>query len=493
MELHKRQISRTLLLLIGLVALVIQGCSESSTNPQLDESNPIDSGISLTVTPHPENTLLALASVISESPGTACIRFSSEGVEERSSRSVELEANEEAEIVVVGMRAESRYDLKVVLQSEDGTETESVAVQHTTGSLPDNAPLVNLSQSATASAAGGITIFGYGSGQRPDSTAPLYYGVDEDGEIIWYLHGTDIANTNAVARGLDNGNLLVFLSNSLAEITPAGELIRTYEPGDHLLHHDARVLPDGNLMFLTTETQIIHNVASDHDGETITYDVIYEIDPETGSTVWTWSTAEHLDTARFPSALAERTAPQGGLDWTHSNALFYSAEDNSVLLSSRSQSWIVKIDRSSDEIVWIFGESDQVVDPDFTPDFFTLSSGSFQTAQHAPTLTANGDLLIFDNRNDSGGNQSHSRAVRYSLDEENLTASQVWEFVAPKYADRLGDVDELANGNILACAGGGNDQTAYLSEVAPDGSLAWEIVVDDEVYRAERIAWDNFR
>ena len=39
----------------------------------------------------------------------------------------------------------------------------------------------------------------------------------------------------------------------------------------------------------------------------------------------------------------------------------------------------------------------------------------------------------------------------------------------------------------------GTTRPPNLSEVAPDGDLVWEIVVDDEVYRAERIAWEDFR
>ena len=480
-------------LLIGLAFLALQGCSENSASPEIDEPAQNNSGVSLTVIPHTENTLMAVASVVSDSAGLAAIVFSSEETDERISQWVDIEANEPVEIVVVGMRALTEYSLKTVLDRGNGQEVESASVLHTTGSLPDNAPSVTLSQPATDNTEGGITLFGYGSGQRPNSTDPLYFGVDEEGEVVWYLHGTDIQHVDGVARGLENGNLLMFLFNSLAEITPAGEMVSTFDLDGHVFHHDARLLPNGNLLFLTTETQVINNDASPYNGENISYDVIYEINPETGATVWTWSTADHLDTARFPSALAARTTPQGGLDWTHANALYYSPAENTVLLSCRSQSWVIKIDRNTDEIVWIFGEGDQVVDPDFTPNFFTLNNGSFPTAQHAPTMTENGELLIFDNRNDSGGNNLKSRAVRYSLNEENFTASQVWEFIAPKYAERLGDVDELDNGNALVCTGGGNDQTAYLSEVAPDGELVWEIVVDDEVYRTERIAWGNFR
>tara|TARA_R110002096_G_scaffold259030_1_gene452605 strand:+ start:80203 stop:81669 length:1467 start_codon:yes stop_codon:yes gene_type:complete len=478
------------ILAVALLGFGLHGCSASADG---DADAAGDLEIVLTVAPHASNSLMAVASITSDSGGLAAIRFSRDGASERMSRWASVDANGTVDIVVVGMRAESEYRLSAVLERADGQTSESAGVVHTTGAVPANAPMVTLSQAASTGSDGGITILSHGSGRRTDTTAPLYFGVDEEGEIVWYLHDTDIRSSDGVARGLGNGNLQVFLTDSVAEITPAGELVASYGFGEHDFHHDAVVLASGNVLLLSTETTLVDNAASAHDGELIAYDVIYEVDPESGQTVWSWSTAEHLDTARFPGALAERSAAQGGLDWSHANALAASPNGDTVLLSSRSQDWVINIDRTTDEILWIFGEESPLGTPSFSEAFFELENGTFQTAQHAPTLAANGDLLLFDNRNESGGGTSASRAVRYSLNETDATARQEWEFVAPKYAPRLGDVDELENGNVLVCAGGGDDETAYLSEVALDGSVVWEVVVHDEVYRAERISWDNFR
>ena len=157
MKLHRRTNPMLWVLLIGLAIVTLQGCSEDSTSPQIDEPSQTDPGISLTVIPHAENTLMAVASVLSDSAGVATIVFSSEGTDERSSQGVAIGANEAVEISVVGMRAQTEYSLKVVVNQGNGLENESASVLHTTGSLPGNSPTVTLSHAAEGNSAGGIT------------------------------------------------------------------------------------------------------------------------------------------------------------------------------------------------------------------------------------------------------------------------------------------------------------------------------------------------
>ena len=73
-------------------------------------------------------------------------------------------------------------------------------------------------------------------------------------------------------------------------------------------------------------------------------------------------------------------------DWTHSNALLYSADDGNLLLSIRAQSWIIKIDYANGsgagDILWKLGEEGA----------FTLTGGTDPTdwfyAQHGPSFAS---------------------------------------------------------------------------------------------------------
>jgi hypothetical protein len=51
--------------------------------------------------------------------------------------------------------------------------------------------------------------------------------------------------------------------------------------------------------------------------------------------VWVWNSFDHLDVNRHPYLFP---------DWTHSNAIAYSADDGNLLLSIRHQNWVIKID-----------------------------------------------------------------------------------------------------------------------------------------------------
>ena len=242
-------------------------------------------------------------------------------------------------------------------------------------------------------------------------------------------------------------------------------------------------MPWGNLLLLTNESQII-------DGQSLTVDVIREV-TTSGEEVWQWNASDYLDTQRFPGNLSLQET-RGSLDWTHGNALYHVEDDNSILLSLRSQSWVVKLAYDTRDIIWILG-SDEGIAADYSAPFLALQSGSWQTAQHAATVTQNGDILLYDNRNESNGASENSRAVTYAIDEQSGQATQTWEFIAPKYTQSLGDADELPNGNILVTAGGpGSSSHAYISEVdAQTGDTLWEISVNHAVYRAERVSWEE--
>ncbi len=452
----------------------------------------LEKSVSINVTAHPENTLMAIASVTTDSNASVSIEFTADTVQPHQTSATP--SQRQHEVVVYGMRAETTYRLKAIANFADGSVAMSETVDFTTGILPVSAPETEIS-SSRAGTLGGITFFGISSDREQGSTNdPVYYGVDEQGEIVWYLHGGDSTPPTTSIRQIEPGVLMVFLSNSVKTVTPEGESIREYSLSSiGRYHHDAILLPSGNLMILGSEN-------ASYNGENLAGDIIYELDTN-GNVVWEWSAFDHLDPTRFPGALSE-TQTMGGsaLDWTHCNSLFHIEDGNTLLISSRSQSWVIKIDRSTGNIVWILGD-DAGTAPGFNESFFSLDSGSWMTSQHAAMVTADGQILLYDNRNESDGVLLNSRAVKYSLDESTMTANQTWEAVAPIYTMSFGDVDELPNENILICAGGQSGKpmnsgasSAHIIEVSKDApaETLWELTVNMAVYRAERISWDQF-
>ena len=128
-------------------------------------------------------------------------------------------------------------------------------------------------------------------------------------------------------------------------------------------------------------------------------DALIDIDLN-GNVAWAWSGFDHgLDINRHL---------QGLPDWTHSNAIVYTADGN-LLLSMRHQSWILKIDyengTGSGDILWRLGEDGD----------FALAGGDPRDwfyAQHYPNLiSTDGSKMILDIW-DNGNLSDRSRRQR---------------------------------------------------------------------------------
>jgi len=436
----------------------------------------------LSIEAHPENSLIANLYISTTEPSSVIVSWFANNTAVLSKESAALEYYHN--FTIIAMRPERTYNIEIIIDYADG-DVVTLNKQFDTGILPANAPTIELLESSTGSL-DGITLFGIIEKTVDSKDQVTYWGVDNDGQIVWFLHGTNTFHTTPLIRAFGTEALMVFLNNEVRIITSAGETITSYEVNSEIFHHDAIILPNDNLLLIAEETRTLN-------GNAMMGDKVIESNKE-GKIIWEWSTFDHLDTLRFPSELSLLEDHDGYLDWTHCNSIYYIEEENSFLISCRNQNWVIKVSRSSGEVIWIFGNDDQVLD-DFNNDFFRLIDGSWFNSQHACALTNDKKLMIYDNRNETGGDKYNSRAVIYSLQEKFLTATQEWEYIAPKYTASFGDVDELPNGNILVCAGGpGSDFFTRILEVSRDTPTTpvMDLQINGEVYRAEKISWNNF-
>ncbi len=439
------------------------------------EAPEIDTTISVAVSPHATNSLIAELTVETDRENPLSVRVESDGIETRV-----IDASEsDRTISIVGLRAETTYSFTAV-----SGDVEAEAVEFTSGALPVTAPDIEITQAAANTETNGITFVGLRD--LDDGAGPAYFGFDSEGYVVWYLDSDQRIAGDPYVRHLGDGEALVLFNRNIQRITLDGTIISEIDlSGIDGWHHDVRLLEDGGVLLLTREERRAG-------GQNLLGDVVTEVDAD-GNIVWEWSTFDHLDTGRFPGELATTEARGGGLDWTHANAVWIDEAAGEILLSSRSQGWVVNIDRASGEINWIAGD-DAGTSPGFDAPFLTLTAGSWTTGQHAPMFTASGDLLVYDNRNESNGETDQSRAVIYQIDAEAGTATQVFEALAGKFTSSLGDVDELPNGNVLIGAGGtGNrDRDGRITEVNRSGDVVWQAVIPvNSFYRTERITWTD--
>jgi hypothetical protein len=464
-----------------IVSLVVNDGIENSTADTVvitvDHDETIDFDFSITA--HDSNVLMIKANVTTTEVTELSIQFESADIPKRETAksSAALTHN----VTIVGLRPETTYQFTAVITDQTGAIILSSPKTYTTPALPSTLPNIELITSSDNSYPG-ITFFSVAD------TDARFIGVDEAGFPVWYLHLNDVPmlNSSPALKHIGDGQLMLLLRSQVWVIDLEGNILSTYQLPNY--HHEATLLDNGNVVVLVNEFREIN-------GKSLKGDRIEEYSP-TGVLVWQWSSFDYLDTDRFPGALSTRVVDDS-LEWTHSNAI-HQQGDGSLLLSVRSQSWVVNIDHTSGDVNWILGSSEGSLKASLQDKFISLAEGSWMSAQHAPMKTINGDYLIYDNRNEADlpGSIHNSRAVKYSVNTETKTATQVWEHVIGKYTQSLGDVDELPNGNILITAGGpGSNDNAYLLEVTATqpSQVVWELHVNNKkIYRAERIGWDEF-
>ncbi|OIP37663.1 MAG: hypothetical protein AUK47_13235 [Deltaproteobacteria bacterium CG2_30_63_29] len=468
---------------------------------------------------------------------------------------------------LLGFRADSAYTVTISATDEAGNVGTDDTSTFTTAPLPSDFPPLEVITAQSAAMAPGFTLFDVfrwvPTQQGPDGTYGLYLMLDNEGEVVWYYHPSHRPED---IRRLPNGNLLYNHSeHSIVEIDMMGRVIHEWY-ADRMggtvpdgaiavdtdtFHHEVAPLPNGNFIALSTEAKTLTPTdcpAYDAD-YLVVGDVIVEFVPATGEVVNRWSLFDMIDPCRridhgFKSTFWEQayggdTVPTTA-DWTHSNAVVYDEANNVVMVSTRHQDWVIAFkyaddtNGSSGEVQWMLGDEGNAGDYNGN-NSFTLSGtdADWSYHTHAPELTKDGNILLFDNGNlrpgtnfddtDAAGNADlpYSRIVEYSLDTTNWTAEQTWvykDFMETDangadifyYAPFVGDADELSNGNVLADFGGLVDphsdaigspvekKYARILELTKDAvpSVVFEVQIMDPaatdfvgytVYRAERL------
>ena len=158
-----------------------------------------------------------------------------------------------------------------------------------------------------------------------------------------------------------------------------------------------------------------------------------------------------------------------GRNWAHVNSVDYDPTDDSIILSSRHQSAVIKIGRDK-EVKWILGAPEgwrspwkekvlTPVDKDGKPIECTGVSceGGFDwtwTQHTAFRIDSKSDkdvfyLSVFDNGDARGMEQpalpemKYSRAVVYKIDQKKMTVQQVWEYGKERGHDWFSPVTSL--------------------------------------------------
>ena len=405
-------------------------------------------------------------------------------------------------VSVLGLPPGVEVALEVALRGETGEGTLWRTLTHTSGQLAATLPLITVSTAAPESVAPGLTFFGLRTRDEVQDPAwPLYMAVNQSGVPVW-SYRDEALSLDGMARDLrllDSGDVMILAGDGVRIVTSAGELVHEWREEGLLpepFHHDALIMPSGNLLMLGREVRDV-SVAALGGVQSLRGDTISEYTPS-GDKVWGWSAFEHLNTERFPGPLSQTPNQQSGfLNWTHANALVYDPEGDSIWVSLRHQNQVIRISRATGTLLETVGVGGD----------YSLDSGDWFYSQHSPEFEGGGGLLIYDNGNErpepEGGallpkTERYSRAVSYTLDGDTGVAHELWSYEVPEFTGFLGGVERLSNGNVLVCAGGlrgaQSSRLARLHEVTSEtpATLVWSLEVEAYIYRARRATWERF-
>ena len=333
--------------------------------------------------------------------------------------------------------------------------------------------------------------------------------IDTTGEIRWYMDPATIYDFNDIYKA---GIMMGFRQNKDGAFTWGyGQRYVKYDlMGREIWNHR---LPDGYNDFshamdpMQNGNYLVRVASSDYkrpDGKHVrtVRDVIIEVD-ENGVVVDEWRLFDILDpyrdvvlkaldqgavclnidaTRAGQTLTAEELAKQdatdhfgdivgsgAGRNWVHVNSVDYDPTDDSIIISSRHQSALIKIGRDK-QVKWIMGSpegwkagfKDKIltpIDKDGNPIKCEGSKceGGFDWTwtQHTGwRIDSKSDkdvfyLSVFDNGDARGMEQpalpemKYSRAVIYKIDQKKMTVEQIWQYGEERGHDWYSPVTSL--------------------------------------------------
>ena len=307
--------------------------------------------------------------------------------------------------------------------------------------------------------------------------------IDTDLSVKWYI--------NSGSRGMGfevSGDKLTYFHKDLQEWRVLDGFMQetdTLAASDGLRadYHDFRLLSDGSYFILSYDSIIVDmsELVENGNPQAIIHGVavIEEFNAE-HELVMEWNGWDNLNIADYTHL--NLTAQE--FTWMHVNSIEIDY-DNNVLISDRRSDDVIKYNRLNGDLIWYLGGPLS----DFT--FLNDPFGGF-SKQHDARRLDNGNILLFDNGNDHS--PPVSRAVEYEINEENHTATMIWEYIHPEnyLALAMGSIQRLSNENTLINWGTIPGKGAIITEVDYEKNIVLEIIYPYiyHSYKVRKSNWD---
>jgi hypothetical protein len=430
-----------------------------------------------------------------------------------STNTLPCERGRSRNFVVAGMRANTTYEM-VHRGGGESENAPATPLLFTTGTPPAtlSIPAFTVRQAPGPGADLSRGLIYHNLAARPGPNQVNLLATDLSGGLVWYYDPLASGLVGIAQPGsapLPRGTVLLggrdshrtIGLNVMREIDLAGNPLRETNidavnaqlkaSGREIVygfHHEISRLPGGDIVTLgwTQRTIDVNGTPTRYAG-----DMLLVLDQDL-QVAWAWDAFDHLDVTRAP-ILGEicTGAPcplPGAVDWLHENAVGWSAADGNLVISVRTQDWVIKIDyargHGDGHVIWRLGQDG---------DFAVISSdpSPWFSHQHYAHYLDDATLLLFDNSNTRrvGDPTAHSRGQLWRLDEEAMTATLLVNLDLGNISPELGTAERLPGGNYIFDSGSqGGGLFGQSIEMLPDGTKVYVQEVAARDYRSFRMS-----
>jgi hypothetical protein len=251
--------------------------------------------------------------------------------------------------------------------------------------------------------------------------------------------------------------------------------------------HEFKMLPNGHVMMMSYHTIIYDMSTIVPGGQTncsLVINVIQEQDADR-NVVFEWRNIDYI-----PITDSDEDLTASRINYSTLNG-FDVDDDGNILASFRNHSEIMKINRSTGEIMWRMGSP--------RGEFTFIGEHEenapyYYARQHNIRRLPNGNISLFDNG--EYHQPPYSRGVEYALDEVNKVATLVSEVRYPNgniFCATAGNAQKFSDGSWFLGYGVPSPQFVKRNAVEyhSDGSIALEISLPNGIlaYRAYKFPW----
>lgn len=293
--------------------------------------------------------------------------------------------------------------------------------------------------------------------------------IDSDGHLRW------------AGAGLSNSVSTLFSGGGFFVGDPRAPVLYRLEPDGAL---NAAPIPAqlGGSAATTTLTNFHHDLAPGKTGLLAEMDgvtngvasigtILIELGPD-GQVLRQWDMARILRDHMLANGDDPTDFVRDGADWFHMNSAIYDRAADALYVSGREH-FVVKLDYESGRIAWLLGDTSKdwyLNYPSLRALALTVSDGNPPIGQHSLSITAGGNLLLFNNGAPSfnappgapaGATLPYSAPVEYRIDDAARSAQVAWTHEHDRniVSDICSSVFDAGTGHVLVTYSAAADRT----------------------------------